>query len=615
MEHGITLDSSQARLYDDAVWATREMTNHGVVYTMHSYITFTGEHIKPSSQEDLMGYQKGESFMDDSDTMVHLFDYDTCRKKISLLPGATRMVLHTKARITKTGELLDYDLEYVPFQSLGAMTFEQFHDTVLDKNDAFYTPCVCILHCAQILWKRRMGQCDGSVYFKSAFDNNGVIKPHLENNVIGKTAVHEIMAFTNHLCAKMMKDRNIPMLYSVPQADIGNNTPRYSLSCSPYTGLGFDSYAHLTSPMRRYADVVNHRILSSFLQNKPCLYNTQDLTRITGHLNALLSNQSPMLSSPNIRKNLTLMDTETFSASMRANFDIATKMEFERRCDNGTITPRDIAYALFDKETPFSVPMTSHLLGRLYGTGFTSLVWDSGQDYGLPSLTCSITPDNDGYKADVCVGSHHVTMVGQTHQQAKDLAIMSLLTDVMDIRFKPGKPLNIKTMYDDILQQRCRIIGIEPVSYDIQNTSGFYQATAMITLNNEVYKTPVINSQTKNGVIDAAAKALYDLTHVYIDMLMSEDHKPLANFLLENEERHGAATSLKDACVKYGGITIEYSEEYPDIPHVLCHVSLNSPQGDFRTDGHGSSHHDALENAATNFITLLSTTLDNRYHM
>jgi exoribonuclease R len=40
---------------------------------------------------------------------------------------------------------------------------------------------------------------------------------------------------------------------------------RYAASCKAHYGLGFGSYTHFTSPLRRYADVVVHRLMEHYI--------------------------------------------------------------------------------------------------------------------------------------------------------------------------------------------------------------------------------------------------------------------------------------------------------------------------------------------------------------
>ncbi|MDY7036859.1 MAG: RNB domain-containing ribonuclease, partial [Thermodesulfobacteriota bacterium] len=58
------------------------------------------------------------------------------------------------------------------------------------------------------------------------------------------------------------------------------NPLRITIEPRPHTGLGLDVYTNVSSPIRRYLDLVAQNQLRNFLLNQPLVYDKEDLEKI-----------------------------------------------------------------------------------------------------------------------------------------------------------------------------------------------------------------------------------------------------------------------------------------------------------------------------------------------
>ncbi|MEM1427454.1 MAG: RNB domain-containing ribonuclease, partial [Cyanobacteria bacterium P01_H01_bin.130] len=63
---------------------------------------------------------------------------------------------------------------------------------------------------------------------------------------------------------------------------------RYSPKLEGHFALAESAYCHSTSPLRRLADFVNHRVLHAIAQQQPPPYSEEDLTELATHINRTL---------------------------------------------------------------------------------------------------------------------------------------------------------------------------------------------------------------------------------------------------------------------------------------------------------------------------------------
>ena len=87
------------------------------------------------------------------------------------------------------------------------------------------------------------------------------------NNSPGRLLVAEFMVLNNFVAASYAAERRIPIIYRVQPAASDAGAVRAHLSVYPeyHAGAGLQYYAQLSSPIRRYADLVLQRQLVSAL--------------------------------------------------------------------------------------------------------------------------------------------------------------------------------------------------------------------------------------------------------------------------------------------------------------------------------------------------------------
>lgn len=312
----ITIDGADARDFDDAVFA--EKTEDG--YHLIVAIADVSYYVKPDSPLDQEAYLRGNStyFPDRVLPMLpEALSNDLC----SLRPKEDRAALVTHMWINEKGQLQRHKFKRALIRSHARCTYEQVqaaHNGQKDDvTDVIYDDVIAPLYDVfKILLKARekRGALDldlpeRQILINEQGDMTGV-KPR--TRLDAHKLIEEFMVLANVAAAEALEAKKAPCMYRVhepPKADrlhsasefiegFGMSLPkgqniapgqlnkllhsaskldyshlihevilrtqsqaRYSPNNLGHYGLALKKYAHFTSPIRRYADLIVHRSL------------------------------------------------------------------------------------------------------------------------------------------------------------------------------------------------------------------------------------------------------------------------------------------------------------------------------------------------------------------
>ena len=317
-----TIDGADAKDLDDAV--SVEPCENGFLVGVH--IADVSHYVTEKSRLDNVAFKRGTSIYP-VDRVVPMLPKALSNHICSLHPFVERLTLSVLMQVDKDGNLQSYEIAPSVIRSVARLTYDQVQK-VIDGNKAErdahpdLTPAIDILHrLAQALRKKRFAR--GSLDFdlpepKILLDEKGhVLSVEKEVTGTANQLIEEWMLMANQTVAKHLKGKGLPAVYRVhespdpaklasaeqvfaalgyPKLKSANARDlndlltrargraeeatvhtlllrsmakaRYAAQPLGHYGLDMSDYCHFTSPIRRYPDLVVHRILKESLKGE-----------------------------------------------------------------------------------------------------------------------------------------------------------------------------------------------------------------------------------------------------------------------------------------------------------------------------------------------------------
>lgn len=334
-----TIDPEDAKDFDDAL-SVEELDNGNLQIGIH--IADVSHYVRMGNQLDKQALKRGNSVYLVGE-VIPMLPEKLSNNLCSLVPNKDRLTYSVIAELTFRGKLVKYDIKKTVINSKRRFSYEEAQRIIDSEEGDYAEELIKLNNLASILRKKRFK--DGGIEFftpeiKFRLDENGkpveiYTKEMKESNML----IEEYMLLANKIVAKHIgfpvKNAR-PFIYRIhdlpdkeriyefarfvkslgysfdpnsssqtrefmklieqvkgkeEEALVNELAIRsmakaiYSVKNIGHYGLGFKYYAHFTSPIRRYADLMVHRLLFDYETNRNRqIYSLTNLDEISEHI-------------------------------------------------------------------------------------------------------------------------------------------------------------------------------------------------------------------------------------------------------------------------------------------------------------------------------------------
>jgi len=337
-----TIDGENARDFDDAVSIERERDGGMKLYVSISDVS---HYVKEESPLDEEAYLRGTSVYF-PDRAIPMFPPELSHQICCLHPRSDRLTLTVELRYDANGEKKGVQFYPSVIRSHERLTYTLVKKILVDgdaeiKNEFRYLlPSLELMApLCQELRRRRMGR--GAIDFdlpepEVILDLQGETEDIIRaDRNLAHQMIEEFMIAANEAVAHFMAEKGFPFVYRIheppqkeaivefrrfisylgykmrkdsdhspkefqrilsevkgrPEERVVNDVLLRSMKWAKYSaknlghfGLASDGYTHFTSPIRRYPDLIVHRLLKRVLSEKEVKVSEETLAHQTDHL-------------------------------------------------------------------------------------------------------------------------------------------------------------------------------------------------------------------------------------------------------------------------------------------------------------------------------------------
>lgn len=390
---GFTIDSETSKDLDDALWI--EPNQAGVVISVHIADVTALIPFKSQLEEQALLKIETRYFASHNKPM---FPRELSEDKLSLLEDQPRWTITIRITLDESANIKQTQLLSSHLTSIKRFSYESADRTLNDPSQPLFQVLrYCELWAQKLAWNRqKRGAFGQSTIAGVTLDEEGkLIEPPLYHS---QQIIQEFMVLANTAVARLAEEHQLPILYRnhtasaiAPASKIlietlttlgmpelvrqklqsWLNVATYSPAVIGHFALCVPAYTHFTSPIRRVADYVNHRILKAvFIEKKQPPYQIEELKAIAEYINEKKQEvkekrnehfrEQRLVKAVNVlnqKETIPTLSDKEFSQILKDSLKVAKldKLvpEAKQRLENRTLKPSDLYYLVFgDYQNP-----------------------------------------------------------------------------------------------------------------------------------------------------------------------------------------------------------------------------------------------------------------------
>lgn len=291
----ITIDSESTLDMDDALSIKYEND----IYQLKVYITDVASFIKPNTTLDMEAFRRCETLYM-SDQNIHMLPAELSNDLLSLNNKSYKKVYVFNINIDKYGNIIDFKISKDSILVDKKLSYNKVNEYL--KNGTYNELEKTLINLSDVAYLLRSKNKQKETYRKiedlqkiNVFNKKNKYELRTASEII----VEESMILINHLTAKLFSINNYPFIYRnhlEPESSLEyqkilsfkNNFnlenkyiemldslsklyPKadYSNTNKGHFGLNLDSYSHVSSPIRRYPDIIAQRLIDDYIFGIP----------------------------------------------------------------------------------------------------------------------------------------------------------------------------------------------------------------------------------------------------------------------------------------------------------------------------------------------------------